>query len=189
MMNMNPRQTRQNVKKKKTGSKDNGYRRLNRVNIMRLFVVFLGILIVARLFYLQVIKHDYYVTMANQEHQKKFVVPAVRGSLYFRDGSEVVPAVLNSTVYTLYADPNEVNDPEKIANIVSSVLGLDRDLIMKLTKKSNTSYVVLAKRLSKYQVDELFKQKSKTCRCKCCFSATESVPRGFFGRTGARLCK
>ena len=161
MMNMNPRQTRQNVKKKKTGSKDNGYRRLNRVNIMRLFVVFLGILIVARLFYLQVIKHDYYVTMANQEHQKKFVVPAVRGSLYFRDGSEVVPAVLNSTVYTLYADPNEVKDPEKIANIVSSVLGLDRDLIMKLTKKSNTSYVVLAKRLSKYQVDELFKQKTK----------------------------
>jgi len=158
---MNPRQVRQNVKNDKTGSKNNGHRRLNRVNVMQLFVVFLGIIIIARLFYLQVIKHDYYIAMANQEHQKKFVIPAVRGSLYFRDGSEVVPAVLNATVYTLYADPKEVEDPEKVANIISSVLDVDRDLIIKLTKKNNTSYVVLAKRLNKDQVNELFKQKAK----------------------------
>lgn len=126
------------------------------------FLIFgIGIVLVARLFYLQVVRHSHYNALAIAEHQKKFIIPAERGSLYFRDSDEIVPAVLNTTVYTLYADPKEVKYHDEVVNRVSTILNLNRTDVMKLIKTPNTSYVVLAKRLTKDQVTELFKDKKQ----------------------------
>jgi cell division protein FtsI/penicillin-binding protein 2 len=133
----------------------------NRANSLQLLVLIIGLILIGRLFYLQVVKHGHYNAVAAAEHQKKFTIPATRGSLYFRDGSDVVPAVLNSSVYTLYADPPAVADAENTANVISAELKLDRQEILKKLKKANTSYVVITKRLSRQQVDNLFKQKTK----------------------------
>jgi cell division protein FtsI/penicillin-binding protein 2 len=128
---------------------------------MQFIIFFIGLLLIGRLFYLQVIRHGHYNDMAIAEHQKKFVIPASRGNLYFRDSDEVVPAVLNTTVYTLYADPKEVKHTDEVVNKISANLKIDRSKISNLLKTPNTSYVVLAKRLSKEQVNQLFKDKSK----------------------------
>lgn len=134
---------------------------ISRGNSLRIIVALIGLILVSRLFYLQIIRHDYYDELAVAEQQKKFVIPADRGSLYFRDGSEVVPGVLNSNVYTLFADPTEVKQPDEASKVISGSLGLNRSEVKKSLLKRNTSYVVLAKRLSKQSVDRLFKQKAK----------------------------
>ena len=128
---------------------------------MRFVVFFVGFVLVTRLFYLQIIRHSHYDQLAIAEQQKKFVIPADRGSLYFRDGDQIVPGVLNANVYTLYADPKEVTHAEKAAEIVSGKLGLNRSEVLELLKKPNSSYVVLAKRLSREKVDSILKQKDK----------------------------
>lgn len=128
---------------------------------LRVVVVLIGLVLASRLFYLQIIKHDYYDKLAIAEQQKKFTIPADRGSLYFRDGSDVVPGVLNSNVYTLFADPTEVKNPDEVSKIISGSLGMDRGDVKKNLQRKKTSYVVIAKRLSKDSVDKLFKQKSK----------------------------
>ena len=134
-------------------------RRLNRDASLRYVVFAIGIVLMSRLFYLQVIKRDHYQSLAIAEQQKKFALPAARGSLYLRDANEIVPAVLNTEVYTLYADPREIVDTQKVAQIISGKLSLPRvDVLKKITKK-DTSYVVLQKRLSKDQVDALFTQR------------------------------
>lgn len=155
---MNNNQKRQNRLNKpvKTNS-----RKFDRVSSLQLLVIFIGLVLVIRLFYLQVIKHDHYAQLAIQEHQKKYTIPASRGSIYFRDGEEIVPAVLNTTVYTLYADPSEVKHIDDVASRLSAVLKLDAAKVRQLLKSKDTQYVVLAKRLSKTQVDELFKNKNK----------------------------
>lgn len=126
---------------------------------MKMVVFMIGLILVARLFYLQVLKHDHYNSLAIAEHQKKFTIPAQRGSLYFRDNENVVPAVLNDTRYTLYGDPKEVKNIDGVASKIAGQLQLDRTKIKQLLQTKNTAYVVLAKRLSKAQVDTLFKQK------------------------------
>ncbi|MFO0970762.1 MAG: penicillin-binding protein 2 [Candidatus Saccharimonadales bacterium] len=133
----------------------------NRALNMRLVVVLIGVVLTARLFYLQIVKHGYYTKLAVAEHQKKFTIPATRGTLYYRDGDGIVPAVLNTTVYTLYADPSEVHNVEGVANTLAQKLALDKNELKKLLAKKNTAYVVLAKRLSKAQVDHLFKDKKQ----------------------------
>ncbi len=156
---MNPRTTRQHYRKKPQEKKSgNGFAQ-NRALSMKVVVFAIGFVLVARLFYLQVIKHSHYNALAISEHQKKFTIPASRGTVYFRDGDEVVPAVLNSSVYTLYADPKEVKDSEKIVTKLAGALGLDKTKTRELLKNKETSYTVLAKRLTKEQVTELFKDK------------------------------
>lgn len=133
---------------------------LKRAFNLRLFIFAIGAVLIGRLFYLQVVQHSHYTRLANAEHQKKFVIPASRGTLYFRDGDEVVPAVLNSQIYTLYGDPKEIDDVETVVTRLAGSLRLEKDKTRALLTKKNTSYVVLAKRLSKQQVDTLFKDKA-----------------------------
>lgn len=149
---MQPRRSRSQPASSITGKS-------SRASNMRLIVFVIGIVLVARLFYLQVIRHSHYNQMAIAEHQKKFEIPATRGTLYFRDGDSIVPAVLNANVYTLYGDPKEVDDLEKVVTTLAGTLNLDKAKMRRLLKTKDTSYVVLAKRLTKDQVSTLFKEK------------------------------
>lgn len=154
---MNPRYVSRNNKVAHNQNVPNnrGSRALN----MRIIVVLIGLVLSSRLFYLQVVRYDHYNKLAAIEHQKKFTIPAERGTLYFRDGDSVVPAVLNTTVYTLYGDPKEVKNIDKVGIKLAGTLGLDKNKIKQLLQTKNTSYVVLAKRVSKDKVNELFKDK------------------------------
>lgn len=150
---MNPRRKASSKPAKLPPDKGGSNRALN----MQVVVFVIGLILIGRLFYLQIIKHSYYNELAIIEHQKKFTIPAQRGTLYFRDGDSVVPAVLNTSVYTLYADPKAVNNIEKVSIKLAEILQLNRSKTKSLLQKKNTSYVVLAKRLTKVQVNTLFK--------------------------------
>lgn len=134
---------------------------VSRTRLLRYAVFAIGFVLASRLFYLQVIQHNYYDKLALAEQQKKFELPAERGKLYFRDGDEVVPAVLNTDVYTLFVDPGEVIDEDAVAETISGTLGLSRSEVLKKVRQKDTSYVVIAKRLSRDTIDRLFKKKSK----------------------------
>lgn len=131
----------------------------SRAFTMRLVVVCIGLILTARLFYLQIVRHAHFDKLAVAEQQKKFTIPATRGTLYFRDGDTVVPAVLNTTVYTLYGDPKEVTDINKVVDRLSEKLQLDRGKMKSLLGNKESSYVVLSKRLTKAQVDDLLKDR------------------------------
>ena len=84
--------------------------------------VIVGIFII-RLFYLQVIQHNYYVGLANSEQIKSLTIYANRGLIYGLDGSTPVPLVLNQTVYTVTADPYTVSDDTKVIDLIEQVAG------------------------------------------------------------------
>lgn len=152
-----------------------------RIGALQLLVLLTGAILVARLFYLQVIRHSHYNELAVAEHQRKFIIPAQRGSLYFRDGDKIVAAVLNSNTYTLYADPKEVTKPDEVADVITSVFPQNRkDLIEKL-KTPDTSYVVLQKRLSKAQVDRLFEKKESLIGVNVVAVPQRVYPEGSLG--------
>lgn len=156
-------------------------KRLSRTNILRYGVFAIGLILIGRLFYLQVLQHSHYDTLAIAEQQKKFALPAERGTLYFRDGDEVVPAVLNTDVYTLFADPKEVTDYKQSAQVVSGKLGLSRSDVEKKLQTPDTSYVVLAKRLDRSTVDTLLKNKDKLRGINVTAVPQRVYPEGILG--------
>src|SRR6266513_5923317 len=118
----------------------------------------LGAVFVVRLFYLQVVINNYYEAEANKEHTSKFTIPAKRGLIYARDGSNFAPLVLNEPEYTVYADPRYIKDDNKVADDLRKIAGGNvitnfEDGLQDKTRQ----YVVLAKGLNKSQVGLLNK--------------------------------
>jgi cell division protein FtsI/penicillin-binding protein 2 len=114
---------------------------------------------VVRLFYLQVIRHEYYVAQADAEQIKPLLIPAHRGEIYALDGDQPTPIVLNETVYTVFADPKIVKEPTKMAELVRQVAGGNaRANLEGLLGKKDSRYQILATKVSRKQA-EMMKEK------------------------------
>jgi len=69
---------------------------LDKFFVIKVLLVLTGMLLLVRLFYIQIIRHEYYQNKALSEHIKKFEIAAPRGIIRLQNqqlGS--VPVVLN----------------------------------------------------------------------------------------------
>lgn len=107
-----------------------------------------------RLFYLQVIRHDYYSKAALASQLKQYEIPAARGDIRAYDGDNIVPLVLNQTLYTLFADPKYVIDAHQVGLELGDIIGIKPSAIEQALKVESR-YVVLAKKLSKDQKQKI----------------------------------
>ena len=128
-----------------------------------LAIVLLGAMavFVLRLFQLQIIQHEQYVSLAKSSQQRQFVLPAERGMIYMMDGQTPVSVVLNRTIYTVIADPQVVKDDER-AQIIADLRAVAggevvKDLESRLSNKKSR-YEILAKNISKTQAERLKKK-------------------------------
>lgn len=130
-------------------------RQFDKVQVLRVVLVMIGVLLIGRLFYVQIIKHDYYQAQALAEHIKKFEISAPRGIIRFQDGDSSVPVVLNETKYTVFADPKYITNSEETAAKLIGTIGGDKDELAKKLKNSDSRYVILAKKLTKDQANRV----------------------------------
>lgn len=130
-----------------------------RTEILRVALFIAMLVIVIQLFFIQVIRHEYYKKEAYKGQVAKFTLPAKRGQIYAREGASIVPMVLNQPVYTAYADPQELDNKNEITKAITEIAGgnLVEGFEEGLGDKERR-YVVLARKLS-YQQAELLKKK------------------------------
>lgn len=95
----------------------------NRIRFLAIIVLALMAVIVARLFYLQIIRHDYYTLQADQEQLKRLSIPAKRGEVYMRDGDKLAKVVMNQTVFTMFVDPSIMDDEEGVLKAIREIVG------------------------------------------------------------------
>lgn len=87
------------------------------------FFCLLFLIIVLKLFYLQVIKHNYYDTLLNQQHVSETSLQAKRGNIFADDKAEKhIQLTDNITMYNLFVDPKFVWDKEKFIDVVAPVV-------------------------------------------------------------------
>ncbi|MBR3164169.1 penicillin-binding protein 2 [Candidatus Saccharibacteria bacterium] len=118
-----------------------------RFSCLKMIVVGLFLVAVARLFYVQIIQHGRYAAEASETHMKQFTLTAKRGEVYFsnRDG-ETSPAILNERTWTIFVDPSYVKDKEKVEEKLTDILGKKMELEWKeIWKDMTRGYVEVAK--------------------------------------------
>ena len=110
-----------------------------RINAHRLKKRYIGVLTVfslcflvllGRLFVLQVIKHDEYLLKARSNIESKTVLKAERGIIYDRN---MVALAVNVTTYRIYMSPRDVSgstEAELIARGVAETLGLSEEKVL-----------------------------------------------------------
>ncbi len=113
---------------------------------------------VLRLFWLQVIKHEEYVSIAKDSQQRSFVIPAPRGEIYMMDNGVPVPVVLNQAAYTVIADPAIVDEDDR-SDIVEALRdeagGEMLEGVESRLTNTKSRYEVLARNITRSQAEKL----------------------------------
>ncbi len=85
---------------------------------------FMGFIIFSRLFYLQIVKGNYYQEIAFEKNQGYTEIPARRGEILIQDSHSGEPYALatNTTLNLLYADPSLIEDPGYVGGKLAPLL-------------------------------------------------------------------
>lgn len=92
----------------------------NRINIIMAIIFLFGGLIILRLFSLQVMQHDYYLTLASNQQQISSLLEPKRGRIFFQDsakqlGDNLYPIATNKDFALIYAVPKNIKDSKAVA--------------------------------------------------------------------------
>lgn len=120
-------------------------------------LILMGIFVL-RLFYLQIIQHDFYVAEANKIQIQPLTIQPERGELYVYDQDELVPLVLNERVYTVFADPAEIKDPGSTKTALQRIIG--GELVENVEEllddpSGKIRYSVIARNVSRTQAEKI----------------------------------
>ncbi|MBU0668086.1 penicillin-binding protein 2 [Patescibacteria group bacterium] len=95
-----------------------------KITCLRILVIIVVGIISMRLFFLQVIRHDYYQQVAAKEHYGYTELPARRGEIFIRDyaSGEYIRVATNVTLDTLYADPTIIQNNKIVADRIAPMI-------------------------------------------------------------------
>lgn len=122
---------------------------------MFVFFLFAALSIVARFAYLQIIRYDVgsYATArgifslnANPE----------RGEIFIRDRSaEESPLAVNKEFFLLYAEPNKVEDIDRVSATLSEILNIPQEELKQKISKQSDPYEVISPKITKEIADRV----------------------------------
>lgn len=120
------------------------------------------VLIVVRIFYLQIISHDYYFNLGlNQRAVVKDLKPE-RGRIFALTGGQsqgdLYPLAINKVYYEVSVDPSKITRPQNVSDIFASILGFDdvkKQETLDKIKKQGRFYELIAKEVPEEKVEEL----------------------------------
>lgn len=114
------------------------------------------LLVVGKLFHVQIIKHEWLKERAEANWDREIPFGAVRGNINDRNGKMIVG---NQLAPTLYFMPSQNKDIEKSAALLAPILGADKEkLLEKMSKKGYMNKLAPeGKNITKEQADEIAK--------------------------------
>ncbi len=113
-----------------------------RIRALGFGLLLIGLLTVARLFWLQVIRHGHYALLASNEQLHKFEVAPERGTVYLSDRGESTPLAMNQDLKRIYADDRFIKDPAATARALGDAMGVSPGTLTG-ELKGDGAYVVL----------------------------------------------
>lgn len=123
-----------------------------RIWIVFSVIVILYGLLVARLFYWQVIRSSDLRLEAASQYYLTFTLPAQRGVILASDGK---PLVLNQSAYLIYAEPRNIDNISSFSQSVSSIVGIDVKDIQASLSQPGRAWVPLAHKVESARVAAL----------------------------------
>ena len=91
----------------------------DRINYLIVFFFLIGSFVLAKLFYIQVLSHEKYEVLAQEQHWVVEELPAERGSILSRNGKVLAT---NQDYYLLYAEPKNIENKVDVTEILAKLL-------------------------------------------------------------------
>lgn len=122
----------------------NSKKRLYKFWLVLLFISIGFIVVVVRLFIIQIIETDKYQQQAKRQHEAKVPLRAERGNIYDRNGNLIAGTVMG---ISLAADPTVLTEKEKLCYELEKSAGLNSRELLNKIKSTEGAFVWLARGL------------------------------------------
>ena len=129
----------------------------NRLRLLSLFIILFALLLVAKLYFLQIISGEEFKQRA--EHQYVAGINFFdRGSIFFttKDGT-LVPAATVKLGFIIHINPGIIrnNDLEKVYESINSIVPVEREVFFTKANKQTDPYEELARRVDASQAEKI----------------------------------
>jgi cell division protein FtsI/penicillin-binding protein 2 len=97
---------------------------INKIFVLQFIIYLIVAAITFRLFYLQIVRYDYYQQVAAKAHFGYTELPARRGEIFIKDyaSGEDVRVATNITLDTLFADPTIIENKKLVADKITPLI-------------------------------------------------------------------
>lgn len=110
-----------------------------RIRYLFIIVILLFFIIFFKIVYVQVFSYDKLSSLSDDLWSRELPISAARGKILDRNGKVLAD---NITITSLVIIPNQIEDPERVAKVISSILGVSYDDMYKhVTKKTSIERV------------------------------------------------
>jgi cell division protein FtsI (penicillin-binding protein 3)/stage V sporulation protein D (sporulation-specific penicillin-binding protein) len=129
---------------------------LNRIRFLSVIVALIGVLLIARLYYLQIAQAAQFAEKAERQYVHTTSDLYSRGSILFsgKDGEKLSAASVQAG-YILAANPTHISSPSDFCEKLHLYLTIERDLCIERASLPKRTYVELSDRLSTEQATEI----------------------------------
>lgn len=130
--------------------------RLVRIRWLVIGTTLIGVLVIGRLFSLQVVNASRYKDKAEHQYLSPTSGSFDRGNIYFtkRDGTTIAAATVESG-FKLAVNPETLEDPELVYEKLSEVIPLQKEDFLAKAHKKNDPYEEIAQHLSQEDADKI----------------------------------
>lgn len=129
---------------------------LFRIRILSLFIIVLACIIIAKLFFVQIVHSGSYMERADKQYAAPAGDVMRRGSIFFskKDGTLVAAADVSSG-FKVAINPKEIEDKESLYESLSPYLSINKDTFISRASKLNDPYEEVITHISKEKADEI----------------------------------
>lgn len=121
----------------------------NRIRLISIFVFLFALLLISRLYLLQVVQSEVYQDKADRQYSSTAKNIFTRGTIFFsnKDNTLVSAATLKSGS-TVTINPQILKDPEQVYLKIQNIIDVDHDTFIQKSQKKNDPYEEIAVRQS-----------------------------------------
>lgn len=127
-----------------------------RIKIVSFLFLFVALLVIARLFFVQIIHQNYYSERADRQYSTPYSNIFKRNSIFFskKDGAVVAAATVSSG-FKVAINPEKIGDKEIVYEKLKPYLNISRDTFIYRASKTNDPYEEVASNLTQEQINEI----------------------------------
>jgi len=110
-----------------------------RIIFFSLLITVFFLTLAVKLYYIQVLKHDEFLSKAKDQYQRFLLLEPKRGTIYDRNMKELAVSI---ELDSIYLNPKEIDNPKETIQKLSKVINIKRSEILKsLKEKKNFVWV------------------------------------------------
>lgn len=134
------------------------FSKLDRLGALTAVLSVMMVLIVAKLFVLQVVDYEYYATLASDQHEIRRILHADRGEILAKDyaqENQEFPLALNKSFYQIYSVPKQIENPEEVVEKLSDHVSMADDQLLASLSKEDDPYEPIERKVSQDRYERI----------------------------------